>query len=158
MNIINSNKWIVTGILLCCVSNTSASMNTSSEVTLAANTTTSAGAATPRNPFAEENGVSPAYVPMAPVATAVPATSGARSLVLPENILLSQALKQWSEGNHYKLFWNSKKDYLIYNTITLSGKSDDDILQSLGELFFSENYGLVVKKYEKNHVIVIDEM
>ncbi|MFD2023329.1 hypothetical protein ACFSKS_23285 [Pseudocitrobacter faecalis] len=40
----------------------------------------------------------------------------------------------------------------------MSGRSDDEILQQLGELFFSENYGLVVKKYEKNRVIVIDEL
>ncbi|MFU0445144.1 TcpQ domain-containing protein [Pseudocitrobacter faecalis] len=82
----------------------------------------------------------------------------APSLVLHENELLSQGVKKWVEGNGYKLFWNSKKDYLIYNDITLSGRSDDEILQQLGELFFSENYGLVVKKYEKNRVIVIDEL
>ncbi|MFC3191825.1 hypothetical protein ACFOJF_22965 [Pseudocitrobacter faecalis] len=45
-------------------------------------------------------------------------------------------MKKWVEGNGYKLFWNSKKDYLIYNDITLSGRSDDEILQQLGELFF----------------------
>ncbi|MGX5102651.1 TcpQ domain-containing protein [Enterobacter cloacae] len=158
MNLSKLNKWTMAGILLSCMSNTYASLNTSPEVALAANTTASSGTTTPRNPFSEENVVSPAYASIAPGATAVPSTSRVDSLVLPENILLSQALKQWAESKHYKLFWNSKKDYLIYNTITFSGKSDDDILQSLGELFFSENYGLVVKKYEKNHVIVIDEM
>ncbi|OAT55630.1 hypothetical protein M989_00649 [Kluyvera georgiana ATCC 51603] len=71
---------------------------------------------------------------------------------------MSQEVKKWVEGNGYKLYWNSKKDYVVYNNITLSGKTDDDILQSLGELFFSENYGLVVKKYQKNRVIVIDDM
>lgn len=80
------------------------------------------------------------------------------SMVIRENELLSQGVKAWVAGNGYKLFWNSKKDYLVYNDITLTGKTDDDILQALGELFFSENYGLVVKKYEKNRVIVIDEM
>ncbi|MCM7589151.1 toxin co-regulated pilus biosynthesis Q family protein [Enterobacter chuandaensis] len=157
MNIIKRNKWTVVGILLCSVGYAHASMNTSPVVELAANTTASS---TPRNPFAEENTVSPAYSSSTPVMTTskpVPALS-ATSLVMQENELLSQAIKQWAASNHYKLFWNSKKDYLIYNTITLSGKTDDDILQSLGELFFSENYGLVVKKYEKNHVIVIDEM
>ncbi|MCE1396879.1 toxin co-regulated pilus biosynthesis Q family protein [Enterobacter cloacae] len=155
MNIIKRNKWTVAGILLCSVSCAHASMNTSPAVKLAANTTS-----TPRNPFAEGNTVSPAYSSSTPVMTTskpVPALT-ATSLVMQENELLSQAIKQWAASNHYKLFWNSKKDYLIYNTITLSGKTDDDILQSLGELFFSENYGLVVKKYEKNHVIVIDEM
>lgn len=81
-----------------------------------------------------------------------------QSMVIRENELLSQGVKSWVTANGYKLFWNSKKDYLVYNDITLAGKTDDDILQALGELFFSENYGLVVKKYEKNHVIVIDEM
>ncbi|EQC2551069.1 TPA: TcpQ domain-containing protein [Enterobacter sichuanensis] len=80
------------------------------------------------------------------------------SLIIEENNLLSQEIQKWVTGNGYKLFWNSKKDYLVYNRITLSGKSDDEILQALGELFFSENYGLVVKKYQKNRVIVIDEM
>ncbi|WP_312211989.1 TcpQ domain-containing protein [Pseudescherichia sp.] len=79
-------------------------------------------------------------------------------MVIQENELLSQGVKDWVSANGYKLFWNSKKDYLVYNDITLAGKTDDDILQALGELFFSENYGLVVKKYEKNRVIVIDEM
>ncbi|HHZ8495026.1 TPA: toxin co-regulated pilus biosynthesis Q family protein [Enterobacter mori] len=155
MNIIKRNKWIVAGILLCSVSYTHASMNTSPEVELAANTATSS---TPRNPFAEESTVSPAYSSSTPMMTSSTPVLTATSLVMQENELLSQAIKQWAANNHYKLFWNSKKDYLIYNTITLSGNTDDDILQSLGELFFSENYGLVVKKYAKNHVIVVDEM
>ncbi|WAH54307.1 toxin co-regulated pilus biosynthesis Q family protein [Pseudescherichia vulneris] len=79
-------------------------------------------------------------------------------MLIQENELLSQGVKAWVTANGYKLFWNNKKDYLVYNDITLTGKTDDDILQALGELFFSENYGLVVKKYEKNRVVVIDEM
>ncbi|ANG94332.2 pilus assembly protein [Lelliottia amnigena] len=115
-----------------------------------------------------QGNTSSAPVPMAPTAvnpfaadTQAPGTAASRSvpsLVIHENELLSQGIKMWVAGNGYKLFWNSKKDYLIYNTITLSGKTDDEVLQSLGDLFFSENYGLVVKKYEKNRVIVIDEM
>lgn len=85
-------------------------------------------------------------------------TVATRAMIIKENELLSQEVKAWVTANGYKLFWNSKKDYLIYNDITLTGKTDDDVLASLGELFFSENYGLVVKKYEKNRVIVIDEM
>lgn len=88
----------------------------------------------------------------------VDATMTTPTMIIRENELLSQGVKAWVTDNGYKLFWNSKKDYLVYNDITLTGKSDDDILQALGELFFSENYGLVVKKYEKNRVIVIDEM
>lgn len=80
------------------------------------------------------------------------------ALVMHEHELLSQEIRKWVEGNGYKLYWNSKKDYLIYNNITLSGKTDDEILQQLGTLFFSENYGFTVKKYQKNRVIVIDEM
>lgn len=157
MNVIKCNRWTMSGLFLCFMGCAHASMNTSPSVELVANVTATS---TPRNPFAEENTVSPAYSSSTPVMTTskpVPALT-ATSLVMQENELLSQAIKQWAASNHYKLFWNSKKDYLIYNTITLSGKTDDDILQSLGELFFSENYGLVVKKYEKNHVIVIDEM
>lgn len=115
-----------------------------------------------------QGNTSSAPVPMAPTAvnpfaadTQAPGTTASRSvpsLVIHENELLSQGIKMWVAGNGYKLFWNSKKDYLIYNTITLSGKTDDEVLQSLGDLFFSENYGLVIKKYEKNRVIVIDEM
>jgi len=89
---------------------------------------------------------------------AVSNTPHAKELILQENQLLSQEIKAWVAGNGYKLFWNSKKDYLIYNTISITGKTEDDILQSLGEIFASENYGLIVKKYEKNRVIVIDEM
>ncbi len=99
---------------------------------------------TPVNPFSGSYTSSPAPY--------------ARGLILHENQLLSQEIKGWVAGNGYKLFWNSKKDYLIYNTISIAGKTDDEILQALGDLFFSENYGLVVKKYEKNRVIVVDEM
>lgn len=146
MNIIKCNKWTMAGILLCSMSYAHASMNTSPAVESSTNAAAPVVEKTPRNPFTTESVVSPAYSP------------SVASLILQENVLLRQAIKQWAENNHYKLFWNSKKDYLIYNTITLSGKTDDDILQSLGDLFFSENYGLVVKKYEKNHVIVVDEM
>lgn len=103
---------------------------------------------TPVNPFSGSYTSSPAPTP-APYA---------KGLILHENQLLSQEVKNWVAGNGYKLFWNSKKDYLIYNTISIAGKTDDEILQALGDLFFSENYGLVVKKYEKNRVIVVDEM
>ncbi|EHY4925036.1 pilus assembly protein, partial [Escherichia coli] len=37
-----------------------------------------------------------------------------------------------------------------------SGQSNEDILRSLGELFSSEQYGLVVKLYAGNNVLVID--
>ncbi|WP_230353633.1 TcpQ domain-containing protein [Lelliottia sp. WAP21] len=127
-----------------------ASVNTSNDAAMIQGNTPSAPVAMAPaavNPFAADT------------QTTGTATSRAvTSLVMHENELLSQDIKMWVTANGYKLFWNSKKDYLIYNTITLSGKTDDEVLQSLGNLFFSENYGLVVKKYEKNRVIVIDEM
>ena len=123
-----------------------ASNNSSSIVHLVAASATASEINPPSgiNPFTGEShtAVSPAVPP----------------LVMQENNLLSQEIRKWVASNGYKLFWNSKKDYLVYNNITLSGKTDDEILQALGDLFFSENYGLVVKKYQKNRVIVIDEM
>lgn len=108
--------------------------------------TSAAPQSTVRNPFQGQSAPSASSIHLVP------------SLIIHENELLSQGVKKWVEGNGYKLLWNSKKDYLVYNDITMSGRTDDDILQQLGELFFSENYGLVVKKYEKNRVIVIDEL
>lgn len=154
MNILKYKKWTTLGILLCSASCTYASMDTSPAVSSKTITNTPASVPAPHNPFDGGNTVSPAYIPPA----YIPPAPLAPALRLQENMLLSQAIKQWAEGNHYKLFWNSKKDYLVYSTITLTGKTDDEILQSLGELFFSENYGLVVKKYAKNQVIVVDEM
>lgn len=121
-----------------------ASVSTSPATTLVPAQGVSASSAADRNPFSVGNSTL-----VTPVASA---------MVLHEHQLLSQEIQSWVVGNGYKLYWNSKKDYLIYNTISLTGRNDDEILQSLGDIFFSENYGLVVKKYEKNHVIVIDEM
>lgn len=119
-----------------------ASMSTSQDIVDAKNSQQTS--LTTKNPFRTEDSM-------------LTVTSSS-ALVLNENELLSEGINSWAVAHGYKLFWNSKKDYLVYNTINLSGKTDDEILQSLGELFFSENYGLVVKKYEKNHVIVVDEM
>lgn len=123
-----------------------ASKNTSSQIQLMGPIASSNVNAqqTGRNPFTGEGNAQ--------------TSSPVMPLTLQENSLLSQEINKWVIANGYKLFWNSNKDYLVYNNITLSGKTDDDILQALGELFFSENYGLVVKKYQKNNVIVIDEM
>lgn len=123
-----------------------ASTNSDSDIHMVASGTPSGATnlQTARNPFSGETQI-----------TASPMTP---PLVILENNLLSQEIGKWVTRNGYKLFWNSKKDYRIYNSITLAGKNDDEILQELGELFFSENYGLVVKKYQKNRVIVIDEM
>lgn len=123
-----------------------ASNNSSSEIHMTASPVSSGAVVqqTGRNPFTGD--------------TYHADTPSAPPLVIQEDKLLSQEIRKWVEANGYKLFWNSAKDYLVYNNITLAGKSDDEILQELGELFFSENYGLVVKKYQKNRVIVIDEM
>jgi len=80
-----------------------------------------------------------------------------RALVLHENVLLSQGLNQWAKDSGYKMLWNSSKDYLIYSTITFTGSTTDDVLGDLGKLFSSENYGLVIKLYQKNRVLIVDE-
>lgn len=75
---------------------------------------------------------------------------------LQENHLLSLDIDNWARAQGMHLLWNSNRDYLIYSTITLNGDNRDAILDQLGQLFRSENYGLVVKLYEKNNVLVID--
>ncbi|EGM8072052.1 TcpQ domain-containing protein [Escherichia albertii] len=78
------------------------------------------------------------------------------SLTLKENALLSQEVKSWAQEQGYKLLWRSDKDYIIYKTVSFNGQSREDILKSLGDLFSSEQYGLVVKLYSGNNVLVID--
>lgn len=75
---------------------------------------------------------------------------------LQENHLLSLDIGTWAKAQGMHLLWNSNRDYLIYSTINLTGKNRDEVLSQLGQLFLSENYGLVVKLYEKNNVLVID--
>lgn len=75
---------------------------------------------------------------------------------LQENHLLSLDIGTWAKAQGMHLLWNSNRDYLIYSTINLTGKNRDEVLNQLGQLFLSENYGLVVKLYEKNNVLVID--
>ncbi|ENZ9960013.1 TcpQ domain-containing protein [Salmonella enterica] len=75
---------------------------------------------------------------------------------LQDNHLLSQDIDAWAKSQGMRLLWNSNRDYLIYSAIHLTGKNRDELLNQLGELFRSENYGLVVKLYEKNNVLVID--
>ena len=55
------------------------------------------------------------------------------------------------------MLWNSAKDYIIYSTISFTGKTQDEVLGELGKLFASENYGLVIKFYQKNNVLLVDE-
>ncbi|GCU89670.1 TPA: type 4b pilus CFA/III biogenesis protein CofC [Escherichia coli] len=81
---------------------------------------------------------------------------GSYSLTLKENSLLSQEVKKWAQEQGYKLLWRSDKDYIIYKTVRFNGQSREDILKSLGDLFSSEQYGLVVKLYAGNNVLVID--
>lgn len=78
------------------------------------------------------------------------------TMKLQENHLLSLDIGTWSKAQGMHLLWNSNRDYLIYSTINLTGKNRDEVLNQLGQLFLSENYGLVVKLYEKNNVLVID--
>lgn len=102
--------------------------------------------------------------PVAPVVNTVNDASQSRSseyrpvrtLVLRESTLLSQNVSDWASASGFRLLWNSHKDFIIYSTITLSGTTADDILNELGKLFRSENYGLVIRLYEANNVLVID--
>ncbi|MDX6019669.1 TcpQ domain-containing protein [Scandinavium sp. V105_16] len=80
------------------------------------------------------------------------------TLVLNSGNLLSQDIKTWAEKSGFKLLWRSKSDYLIYSPIVLAGKNNDEVLTALGRLFASENYGLIIKNYQKNHVLLIDDM
>lgn len=78
------------------------------------------------------------------------------TLNLQENHLLSLDIDSWAKSQGMRLLWNSNRDYLIYSAIHLTGTNRDDVLNQLGQLFRSENYGLVIKLYEKNNVLVID--
>ncbi|QMV53794.1 hypothetical protein GXP68_16165 [Ewingella americana] len=78
-------------------------------------------------------------------------------LVLHENRLLSQEIKAWANKVDYKLLWNSDSDYMIFTDTVISGKNNDEILTDLSNIFVSENYGLVIKFYSKNKVLIIDE-
>lgn len=83
-------------------------------------------------------------------------TTQKQILVLHENSLLSQEIKSWAGKVGYKLLWNSESDYMIFTDTLISGKSNDEILNELGRIFVSENYGLVIKFYSKNKVLIID--
>lgn len=110
-------------------------------------------AAVARNPFSG----SEAVVGTAPVTKPVAAPQPEVKLVLVEEELLSQQLSKWAEQNGYKLLWNSSTDFVIYKAINLAGKTTQDVLTKLGQVFTSENYGLVIKDYQANHVLLIDE-
>lgn len=97
----------------------------------------------------------PVAQPTHQYATTNPSSSRLK-MVLQENHLLSQDIQVWAKAQGMHLLWNSNRDYLIYSSITLTGKSRDEVLNQLGQLFRSENYGLVIKLYEKNNVLVID--
>jgi toxin co-regulated pilus biosynthesis protein Q len=86
----------------------------------------------------------------------VEVTTQKQILILRENSLLSQEIKSWADKVGYKLLWNSESDYMIFTDTLISGKSNDEILNELGRIFVSENYGLVIKFYSKNKVLIID--
>ncbi|EMW29474.1 toxin co-regulated pilus biosynthesis Q family protein [Escherichia coli 2845650] len=65
-------------------------------------------------------------------------------------------MKKWAENKGYKLLWKSEKDYIIYKQVQFNGKSSEEVLRLLGELFSSEQYGLVVKLYSGNNVLVVE--
>lgn len=82
--------------------------------------------------------------------------SATQTLILRKDGLLSKELESWVNQNGYTLLWNSNRDYIIYNTIILNAETFDNVMNELGKLFDSENYGLVIKQYEVNKVIIID--
>lgn len=107
---------------------------------------------TARNPFSEGNTAGSVASVSAPVFTAPEI-----KIDLLEEELLSQQLSKWAQQNGYKLLWNSSTDFVIYKAIHLQGKSLQDVLIKLGQVFTSENYGLVIKDYQANNVLIIDE-
>lgn len=113
--------------------------------------------AAPQRQPAPVSSASPAAVVAGSNHNPVQANRGTSTvLLLRENALLSQELSAWAHRQGLRLLWNSDKDYLIFSNIALSGKGRDDVLNELGKLFLSENYGLVIKLYEANHVLIID--
>ncbi|HGY4927514.1 MULTISPECIES: TcpQ domain-containing protein [Citrobacter] len=104
---------------------------------------------TPRNPFSGDDTVKSVAPVSAPVVEI--------KIDLLEEELLSQQLTKWAQQNGYKLLWNSSTDFVIYKAIHLQGKSIQDVLVKLGQVFTSENYGLVIKDYQANNVLIIDE-
>lgn len=78
-------------------------------------------------------------------------------LVLKADNLLSQQIKDWSLKQGYKLMWKSKKDYLIYNDIYITGSENNEVLDKLGYLLSSQDYNFNIKLFKNNNVLVIEE-
>ncbi|MGP7972123.1 TcpQ domain-containing protein [Proteus mirabilis] len=78
-------------------------------------------------------------------------------LVLKADNLLSQQIKDWSLSQGYKLMWKSKKDYLIYNDIYITGLENNEVLDKLGYLLSSQDYNFNIKLFKNNNVLVIEE-
>lgn len=79
------------------------------------------------------------------------------NLVLKADNLLSQQIKDWSLNQGYKLMWKSKKDYLIYNDIYITGSENNEVLDKLGYLLSSQDYNFNIKLFKNNNVLVIEE-
>lgn len=110
-----------------------------------------------RNPFSADR--DKLSLPAAPVFSADTTRSQNTrvSLNLREGELLSQQLTTWAETNGYKLLWNSSHDYVIFKSIYINETNVESVLERLGQLFISEYYGLVIKNFQKNNVLIIDE-
>lgn len=78
-------------------------------------------------------------------------------LVLRADNLLSQQIKDWSSEQGYKVIWKSKKDYLIYNDIYITGSENNIVLDKLGYLLSSQDYNFNIKLFKNNNVLVIEE-
>ncbi|EMK3755827.1 hypothetical protein EX227_09750 [Providencia rettgeri] len=77
-------------------------------------------------------------------------------LILKKNELLSQSIEEWTKFNGIDFIWNSPKDIVIFNEITIDGKDRIQVLEKLGKQLSYQKAGFYLKFYEENNVLVID--
>ncbi|EOX3463281.1 TcpQ domain-containing protein [Vibrio cholerae] len=78
-------------------------------------------------------------------------------MTLHERQLLSRSITQWAETMGFKVKWASSKDFRVFRDIELTGESVDDVLIQLANILSGPDYGLQIKLYAKNQVLVIEE-
>ncbi|ENG4183691.1 TcpQ domain-containing protein [Providencia rettgeri] len=77
-------------------------------------------------------------------------------LILKKNELLSQSIEEWTKFNGIDFIWNSPKDIVIFNEITINGTDRIQVLEKLGKQLSYQKAGFYLKFYEENNVLVID--
>ncbi|MFW0927559.1 MAG: TcpQ domain-containing protein [Providencia rettgeri] len=77
-------------------------------------------------------------------------------LILKKNELLSQSIEEWTKFNGIDFIWNSPKDIVIFNEITIDGTDRIQVLEKLGKQLSYQKAGFYLKFYEENNVLVID--